>query len=172
VDIPLKPFFGIMGVAPPKNWGRCTSVIPRSFGGNIDNKQLVAGTTLYLPVHVPGANFSCGDGHGAQGDGEVCLTAIETALQGRFRLTLRKDMSLKQPRAETATHMITMGFDTSLDRAMETALREMIDYIVETRNISRMDAYTLCSVGVDFHVTQTVNTSKGVHGLLPKALFA
>ena len=172
VDIPLKPFFGIMGVAPPKNWGRCTSVIPRSFGGNIDNKQLVAGTTLYLPVHVPGANFSCGDGHGAQGDGEVCLTAIETALQGRFRLTLRKDMSLKQPRAETSTHMITMGFDTSLDRAMETALREMIDYIVETRTISRMDAYTLCSVGVDFHVTQTVNTSKGVHGLLPKALFA
>jgi acetamidase/formamidase len=172
LDTPLKPFFGIMCVAPPKNWGRCTSVIPRSFGGNIDTKQLVAGTTLYLLVHVPGANFSCGDGHGAQGDGEVCLTAIETALQGRFRLTLGEDMSLKQPRAETSTHMITMGFDTSLDRAMETALREMIDYIVETRNISRMDAYTLCSVGVDFHVTQTVNTSKGVHGLLPKALFA
>ena len=167
LDTPLKPFFGIMGVALPKNWGRCTSVIPRSFGGNIDNKQLVAGTTLYLPVHVPGANFSCGDGQGAQGDGEVCLTAIETALQGRFRLTLREDMSLKQPRAETSTHMITLGFDTSLDRAMETALQEMIDYIVETRNISRMDAYTLCSVGVDFHVTQTVNTSKGIHGLLP-----
>jgi acetamidase/formamidase len=172
VDIPLKPFFGIMGVAPPKNWGRCTSVIPRSFGGNIDNKQLVAGTTLYLPVHVAGANFSCGDGHGAQGDGEVCLTAIETALQGKFRLTVRKDMVLKQPRAETPTHVITMGFDTSLDRAMETALREMIDYLVETKNITRMNAYTLCSVGVDFHVTQTVNTSKGVHGMLPKALFA
>jgi acetamidase/formamidase len=172
VDIPLKPFFGIMGVAPPRSWGRCTSVIPRSFGGNIDNKQLVAGTTLYLPVHVPGANFSCGDGHGAQGDGEVCLTAIETALQGTFRLTVRKDMALKQPRAETATHIITMGFDASLDRAMETALKEMLDYLTGTRNLSRMDAYTLCSVGVDFHVTQTVNTSKGVHGMLPKALFA
>jgi acetamidase/formamidase len=172
VDIPLKPFFGIMGVAPPGSWGRCTSVIPRSFGGNIDNKQLVAGTTLYLPVHVTGANFSCGDGHGAQGDGEVCLTAIETALQGTFKLTVRKDMSLKQPRAETATHIITMGFDMSLDRAMEIALREMLDYLTGTKNLSRMDAYTLCSVGVDFHVTQTVNTSKGVHGLLPKALFA
>jgi len=172
VDIPLRPFFGIMGVAPPKSWGRCTSVIPRSFGGNIDNKRLVAGTTLYLPVHLPGAHFSCGDGHGAQGDGEVCLTAIETALEGTFRLTARRDMKLKQPRAETPTHVITMGFDASLDRAMEIALREMIDYIVETKNISRIDAYTLCSVGVDFHVTQAVNTAKGVHGMLPKALFA
>jgi acetamidase/formamidase len=172
VDIPLRPFFGIMGVSPPKAWGRCTSVIPRAFGGNIDNKQLVAGTTLYLPVHVAGANFSCGDGHGAQGDGEVCLTAVETALQGTFELIVRKDMKLVQPRAETPTHIITMGFDASLDRAMEIALKEMIDYIVETRNISRIDAYTLCSVGVDFHVTQTVNTSKGVHGMLPKALFS
>jgi acetamidase/formamidase len=172
IDIPLKPFFGIMGVSPPKSWGRCTSVIPRSFGGNIDNKQLVAGTTLYLPVHVPGANFSCGDGHGAQGDGEVCLTAIETALQGTFQLTVRKDMKLVQPRAETDTHIITMGFDMSLDRAMEIALREMLAYLTETKNLSRMDAYTLCSVGVDFHVTQTVNTSKGVHGMLPKSLFA
>jgi acetamidase/formamidase len=172
VDVPLRPFFGIMGVSPPRSWGRCTSVIPRSFGGNIDNKQLTAGTTLYLPVHVAGGHFSCGDGHGAQGDGEVCLTAIETALQGTFRLTVRKDLKLKQPRAETPTHVITMGFDGSLDRAMEIALREMIDYIVETKNISRIDAYTLCSVAVDFHVTQTVNTAKGVHGMLPKALFA
>jgi acetamidase/formamidase len=172
VDIPLRPFFGIMGVSPPASWGRCTSVIPRSFGGNIDNKQLVAGTTLYLPVHVPGANFSCGDGHGAQGDGEVCLTAIETALIGTFQLTVRKDMTLAQPRAETDTHVITMGFDASLDRAMEIALKDMLTYLTETKNLSRMDAYTLCSVGVDFHVTQTVNTSKGVHGMLPKSLFA
>jgi len=171
VDIPLKPFFGIMGVAPPKSWGRCTSVIPRAFGGNIDNKQLVAGTTLYLPVHVPGANFSCGDGHGAQGDGEVCLTAIETALQGTFEFILRKDMTLANPRAETPTHVITMGFDTSLDRCMEIALKDMIEYLVSTKNLSRLDAYTLCSVGVDFHVTQTVNTSKGIHGMLPKSLF-
>jgi acetamidase/formamidase len=171
VDIPLKPFFGVMGVAPPASWGRITSVIPRAHGGNIDNKELVAGTTLYLPVHVPGANFSCGDGHGAQGDGEVCLTAIETALTGTFELVVRKDLRLSMPRAETPTHIVTMGFDASLDRAMEIALREMIDYLVATRNLSRLDAYTLCSVGVDFKVTQTVNTAKGVHGMLPKALF-
>lgn len=172
IDIPLKPFFGVMGVAPPASWGRITSVIPRAHGGNIDNKELVAGTTLFLPVHVPGALFSCGDGHGAQGDGEVCLTAIETALSGTFEFILRKDLRLAQPRAETPDHIITMGFDPSLDRAMDIALREMIDYLCQTRNLSRLDAYTLCSVGVDFHVTQTVNTAKGVHGLLPKSLFA
>ena len=171
IDIPLRPFFGVMGVSPPKSWGRITSVIPRAHGGNIDNKQLVAGTTLYLPVHVPGANFSCGDGHGAQGDGEVCLTAIETALAGMFEFIVRKDMKLANPRAETATHIITMGFDPSLDRCMEIALKDMINYLCETKNLSRMDAYTLCSVGVDFHVTQTVNTSKGIHGMLPKSLF-
>jgi acetamidase/formamidase len=172
IDVPLKPFFGVMGVSPPPAWGRISSVIPRAHGGNIDNKQLAAGSTLYLPVHVPGANFSCGDGHGAQGDGEVCLTAIETALTGTFEFILRKDMRLANPRAETPTHFITMGFDPSLDRCMEIALRDMLDFIVETRNIARLDAYTLCSVAADFHVTQTVNTSKGVHGMLPKALFA
>lgn len=172
VDIPLKPFFGVMGLAPPKSWGRITSVIPRAHGGNIDNKQLVAGTTLYLPVHRPGALFSAGDGHGAQGDGEVCLTAIETALTGTFEFIVRKDMRLSQPRAETPTHVITMGFDPSLDRAMDIALKEMIAYLSETKNLAAIDAYTLCSVGVDFHVTQTVNTSKGVHGMLPKSLFA
>lgn len=172
VDVPLAPFFGIMGVAPPPSWGRISSVIPRAHGGNIDNKRLVAGATLYLPVHVEGANFSCGDGHGAQGDGEVCLTAIETALAGTFEFIVRKDMRLAMPRAETDAHVITMGFDTSLDRAMETALREMIDHLCATKNLSRVDAYTLCSVAVDFHVTQTVNTAKGVHGMLPKSLFA
>ncbi len=145
---------------------------PARLRGNIDNKELTAGSVLYLPVLTPGANFSCGDGHGAQGDGEVCLTAIETALQGTFEFHLRKDMTLAMPRAETATHVITMGFDASLDRAMEMALRDMIEYLVSTRNLSRLDAYTLCSVGVDFRVTQTVNMAKGVHGMLPKSLFA
>jgi acetamidase/formamidase len=171
IDVPLKPFFGVMGVSPPKSWGRITSVIPRAHGGNIDNKQLTAGSTLYLPVHVEGANFSCGDGHGAQGDGEVCLTAIETALTGTFEFIVRKDMKLSNPRAETPTHIITMGFDPDLDRCMEIALKDMIDYLVTAKNLSRMDAYTLCSVAVDFHVTQAVNTSKGVHGMLPKSLF-
>ncbi len=104
LDLPLKPFFGVMGVSPPPAWGRITSLIPRAMGGNLDNKELGAGVKLYLPVFVPGALFSCGDGHGVQGDGEVCVTAIETALQGRFRLTLRKDLRLNYPRAETLTH--------------------------------------------------------------------
>lgn len=171
IDVPLAPFFGVMGVAPPPGWGRITSVIPRAHGGNIDNKELTAGSTLFLPVHVPGANFSCGDGHGAQGDGEVCLTAIETALSGTFAFIVRKDMALARPRAETPTHIITMGFDPSLDRAMEIALRDMIDYLVAAKGLSRLDAYTLCSLAVDFRVTQTVNMAKGVHGMLPKALF-
>jgi acetamidase/formamidase len=109
LDLPLKPFFGVMGVAPPPAWGRITSLIPRAMGGNLDNKELTPGAKLYLPVFVPGALFSCGDGHGVQGDGEVCVTAIETALQGRFRLTLRKDLRLDYPRAETPEHYMTMA---------------------------------------------------------------
>ncbi|GCC47627.1 hypothetical protein chiPu_0031643, partial [Chiloscyllium punctatum] len=109
LDLPLKPFFGVMGVSPPPAWGRISSLIPRAMGGNLDNKELGAGAKLYLPVFVPGALFSCGDGHGVQGDGEVCVTAIETALTGRFRLTLRKDLKLAYPRAETSDHYMTMA---------------------------------------------------------------
>jgi acetamidase/formamidase len=170
IDIPLSPFFGIMGVAPPANWGRITSVIPRAHGGNIDNKELGPGARLYLPVHRPGALFSCGDGHGAQGDGEVCLTAIETALTGTFALSVRKDMRLGMPRAETKTHLITMGFDPSLDRAMEVALRDMIAWLRARVSLSAPDAYTLCSLACDFRVTQTVNGAKGIHGMMPKAI--
>jgi acetamidase/formamidase len=170
VTLPLRPFFGIMGVAPPDSWGRITSVIPRAHGGNIDNRELVAGTTLFLPVHVAGALFSCGDGHGCQGDGEVCLTALETALTGTFRLTVRRDMSLRLPRAETATHLISMGFDPDLDRALEIALGEMIDWLGRHHRIEAADAYTLASLACDFRVTQTVNGAKGVHGMLAKAL--
>jgi len=170
LDLPLKPFFGVMGVSPPPAWGRISSLIPRAMGGNLDNKELGAGATLYLPVFVPGAMFSCGDGHGVQGDGEVCVTAIETALQGRFRLTLRKDLRFDYPRAETATHYMTMAMDPDLDQCVVRALRDMIVLLGETRNLSREDAYTLCSLAVDFRVTQTVNVSRGVHAMLPKAL--
>ena len=104
VELPLSPFFGVMGVAPPPGWGRISSAVPRAMGGNLDNKELKPGAKLFLPVFVPGANFSCGDGHGVQGDGEVCVTAIETALKGRFKLTVRKDLKLTYPRAETPTH--------------------------------------------------------------------
>ena len=125
---------------------------------------------LYLPVFVPGALFSCGDGHGVQGDGEVCVTAIETALQGRFRLTLRKDLRLDYPRAETPTHYLTMAMDPDLDQCVVRALRDMIVLLGEKRNLSREDAYTLCSLAADLRVTQTVNGSKGIHCMIAKAV--
>ncbi len=168
LELPLSPFFGVMAVAPPPAWGRCTSIIPRAFGGNLDNKELVAGTTLFLPVFAEGALFSCGDGHGAQGDGEVNVTAIETALSGTFEFVLRRDLSFTTPQAETPTHVITMGLDPDLDRCAERALREMIDLVVARIGISRDEAYALCSIAADLRVTQTVNQHKGVHCMLRK----
>ena len=170
LDLPLHPFFGILGVAPPAHWARINTIVPRAHGGNLDNKELRPGSSLFLPVHVPGALFSCGDGHAAQGDGEVCTTAIETALQGRFELLLHKRCGLAYPRAETPTHLITMGMDPDLDQCMAMALRDMIALLGERAGLSREDAYTLCSLAVDFRITQTVNVSRGVHAMLPKAL--
>ncbi|MCG2639998.1 MULTISPECIES: acetamidase/formamidase family protein [Bradyrhizobium] len=170
LDLPLKPFFGVMGVSPPPAWGRISSLVPRAMGGNLDNKELGAGATLYLPAFVPGAMFSCGDGHGVQGDGEVCVTAIETALSGLFRLTLRKDLRFSYPRAETPTHYMTMAMDPDLDQCAIRALRDMIALLGETRNLSREDAYTLCSLAADLRVTQTVNGSKGIHCMIEKAI--
>ena len=170
LDLPLQPFFGVMGVAPPPNWGRISTIQPRAHGGNIDNKELVAGSTLYLPVFAEGALFSCGDGHGVQGDGEVCVTAIETALEGRFRLTVRDDLGLAFPRADTPTHLITMGMHEDLDRCAETALRDMIDWIVIRTGLGREDAYMLCSLAGDLRITQTVNGNKGVHMMMETAL--
>lgn len=168
LDLPLAPFFGVMGVAPPPAWGRIGSIVPRLMGGNIDNKELVAGSTLYLPVFTEGALFSCGDGHGAQGDGEVNVTAIETALEGDFEFHIRRDISLTTPRAETLTHLITMGLDPDLDQCVVQALRDMIALLGETAGLSREDAYTLCSLAADLRVTQTVNGSKGVHCMIHK----
>jgi acetamidase/formamidase len=170
LELKLRPFFGVMGVAPPPGWGRATSVMPQPFGGNMDNKELIAGTTLFLPVFTEGALFSCGDGHGVQGDGEVCITAIETALRGTFEFIVRDDLSLSTPRAETTTHYITMGFDPSLDECARIALRDMIALIGEVAGLSREDAYMLCSLAADLHVTQTVNMNKGVHMMIEKAL--
>ncbi|ANP37061.1 amidase [Phaeobacter gallaeciensis] len=168
-DLPLAPFFGVMGVAPPPEWGRISTIEPRRHGGNIDNKELIAGTTLYLPVLAPGALFSCGDGHAAQGDGEVCVTAIETALRGHFRLTLRRDLSLDYPQAETPSHHITMGMHADLDVCAEMALRDMIAVAEARLGISREDAYMLCSLAADLRITQTVNREKGVHMMMPKS---
>ncbi len=170
IRVPLRPFFGSMGVAPPME--RVDSGPPGYHTGNMDNKELVAGATLYIPVHVRGAMFSVGDGHLAQGDGEVCLTAIEAPLTGLFRLTVRKDRKLRWARAETPTHVITMGFHETLDEAARRATREMLDYLAESRGLSRDDAYMLVSAAVDLRVTQVVDGVKGVHALLPKSLFA
>ena len=172
LELDLKPFFGIMAVAPPHGWGAIPTQPPRKNGGNIDNKELVAGTTLFLPIHVDGALFSCGDGHGAQGDGEVCVTAIETGLIGTFQLIVRDDMKLEWPMAETPTHVMTMGFDPDLDDCVVIALRDMIKLICARTNLSREDAYTLCSLAADLRVTQVVNGTKGIHVMLEKKLIA
>lgn len=165
----LDPFFGVMSVAPPKHWGRLDTAVPRAFGGNMDNKELRAGTTLYLPVFEAGALFYAGDGHGVQGDGEVCITALETGLQGTFRLTVRTDMAIKRPFAETPTHLISIGLDEDLDDAAKQAVREMIGLICARTNLSRNQAYMLCSLAGDLRVTQTVDGNKGVHMMLAKA---
>ncbi len=168
-EFALEPFFGNFGVAPPLTWGRLSSKEPRAFGGNMDNKELGAGATVYFPVFVDGALFSAGDGHALQGDGEVCLTAIETALSGTFEFILRKDLKLSLPRAETAELWITMGFDEDLDDAVKMALRDMIRLVQETTGLKPQDAYTLCSIAADLRVTQTVDGNKGIHCVLPKS---
>jgi acetamidase/formamidase len=172
MEIPLAPFFGVMGVAPKPVYGPVTTIIPREFGGNLDLKELVAGTTLYLPIWTKGGLFSVGDGHGVQGDGEVCTTALETALSGTFELILRKDLHLDMPRAETPSHHITLGLDEDLDDAAKQALRQMIKLLGELADIAPEDAYMLCSLGVDFRVTQLVDGNKGIHGMLAKSLLA
>jgi acetamidase/formamidase len=168
-EVPLAPFFGVMGTAPPPAWGAVSTAPPRRNGGNLDNKELVAGTTLYLPIFVEEALFSVGDGHGVQGDGEVCITAVETGLIGTFRLTVRDDMRLEWPMAETPTHMITMAFDPDLDDCVVIALRQMLDLICARVGLDRYQAYTLCSLAADLRVTQVVNGNKGIHVMLDKS---
>lgn len=172
MKVPLKPFCGVMGVAPPEIYGRVATIEPREYGGNIDNKELGAGSTLYLPVFNRGALFSTGDGHAVQGDGEVSITALETAVSGTFELIVRKDLHLKFPRAETPTHFISMGLNVDLDEAAKQALREMIGMICEKLNVSREEAYMLCSLAVDLRVTQLVDGNKGIHAMLAKSLIA
>jgi acetamidase/formamidase len=169
-EVPLAPFFGNFGVAPRPEYGRITSIVPREHGGNMDNKSLVRGATVYFPVFNEGALFSAGDGHAAQGDGEVCLTAIETSLTGTFELTVRKDLKIDFPEAESATQLITMGMNEDLDEAARQALRHMIALVCRRTGMRAEDAYTLCSIAGDLHVTQMVDVNKGVHCMLPKAV--
>ena len=171
IEIPLHPFFGSMGVAPPASSGRISSAPPWVNGGNLDNKELVEGTTLFIPIHAHGALFQAGDGHAGQGDGEVDITAMETSLVGTFQFFVRKDMRLRWPRAETPAAFITMGLDEDLTAATKMAVREMIDFLVQEKHMTRDDAYMLASVAADLHITQVVDGNKGVHMILSKALF-
>ena len=169
VDIPLRPFFGIIGVAPPPAYGLVSSVEPREYGGNIDNKEFIPGTSLFLPVFVPGANLSVGDGHAVQGDGEVCLTALETCLKGRFQVIVHKQ-SLNFPRAITPTHYIAMGMDVDLDDAAKQALRNMIKWLTEIKPWTAEEAYVFCSLACDLHVTQLVDGNKGIHAMVSRSI--
>lgn len=171
IEIPLHPFFGSMGVAPPRDFGKYDSAPPTIIGGNMDNKELVAGTTLFLPVFNPGALFEIGDGHAGQGNGEVDITALETSLIGTLQFIVRKDMKLKYPRAETPTYYIAMGFDDDLSEAARKAVREMVSFLVTEKNLSRDDAYMLTSVAGDVDITELVDRNKGVHVMMPKVIF-
>ncbi len=171
IEIPARPFFGSIGVAPPVLIGRINSTAPGYHVGNLDNKDLVEGTTVFMPVHVDGGLLSIGDGHAAQGDGEVTGTAIETSLYGTIEVILHKDRSLQWPRAETPTHYMSMGLDPDLDEAARMATREMVSFLVDVKGMERGDAYILCSVALNLRVTQLVDGTKGVHGMLAKSLF-
>jgi acetamidase/formamidase len=169
IEIPLRPFFGSMGVAPAE--GRISSTPPGKHAGNLDNRELVAGTTLFIPIHAKGALFEVGDGHAGQGDGEVDQTALETSLTGEFRFVVRKDMKLEWPRAETPTHFIAMGIDEDLNKAVRIAVDEAVSFLMERKGLSLADAYTLASVAVNLHITELVDQTKGVHAMIPKDIF-
>jgi len=172
IVIPLKPFFGSMGVAPAPELGRVSSNPPGRHAGNLDNKELGVGSTLYIPVFAPGALFEVGDGHGAQGDGEVDQTAIETSLRGKIQLTVRKDLKLTWPRAETATDYISMATDPDLTVATKAAIQEMVDFLAATRKLTKHEAYQVVSLAGNVAVTQLVDKpNMGVHVRLPKSIF-
>lgn len=171
ITIPLHPFFGSIGVAPRPEDGRINSAPPGTHAGNLDNKSLVAGTILYIPVHTRGALLEIGDGHAAQGDGEVDITALETAVRGRFQLIVRKDLHFDWPRAETPSAWIAMGADSNLTVATKIATRQAIVLLGDTYHLSRKDAYQLLSTAADVHITQLVDGTMGAHVVIPKGLF-
>jgi len=171
IEIPLHPFFGSMGVAPPASSGRISSNPPWIHAGNLDNKDLVAGTTLYIPVHASGAIFEVGDGHAGQGNGEVDITAMETSLIGTFQFIVHKDLHLLWPRAETPTHFMTMGLHENLTEATKLAVDDMIDFLMTAKHLSREDAYMLSSVAADLAITELVDGNKGVPMMIPKSIF-
>lgn len=172
VEVPLAPFNGVMGTCPPDSEGPFRrSGPPGVFGGNLDCKELTAGTTLYLPVFQKGALFYTGDCHAAQGDGEVTVNAIETANTAVFQFILHKGKKLNAPRAETPTHYLTFGLDPDLDKAMRMAILETVDFLKEKQGYDFFRSYALASIGIDFRVTQVVDGTQGIHAMIPKKLF-
>jgi acetamidase/formamidase len=171
VEVPLRPFFGSMGVAPPSGAGRISSSPPGMHAGNLDNRELIAGTKLFIPVHATGALFQVGDGHAAQADGEADQTGLETSLTGTFRFRVRKDMKLKWPRAETPTHWIAMGIDADINRAIRLAAEETVSFLTSEKGLSPADAYMLLSIAIDLRITQLVDGTKGAHAMIPKSIF-
>jgi acetamidase/formamidase len=166
VTVTLAPFLGVIGMPPPEP-GVHSTAPPRRSGGNIDCKLLVAGTTLYLPIPLDGALLSAGDGHGAQGDGEVSGTAIECPLErAQLTLNVRDDLDLRSPIARTSDAWVAFGFDEDLDLAAEQCLATMLDLMERELSLERNHALALSSVAVDLHVTQIVNQTKGVHAVL------
>jgi acetamidase/formamidase len=184
IEVPLKPFMGVMGVAPPAGvfvgstpaapppaLGVQGSGPPGQFGGNMDLHDLTIGSTLYLPVFHPGGQFFTGDSHSAQGDGEVSGTAIEHSLSGVFRFVLHKGKSLEWPRAEDKDYYIMMGIDHDLDRAMRLATLEVVKFLVEERGLTQAKAFSLASIAVDFHAAEVVDGTQLIVGKIPKDLF-
>jgi len=179
IHVPLDPFMGIMATAPRPVVGEPGVTVagvqssrpPGAFGGNMDNKDLGVGTTLYLPVFHPGALFYVGDPHGVQGDGEVSGTAVEQSLAGVFRFVVHKNRPLAGPRAENATHWILMGIDLDLDRAMQKAVREVVDFLVKEKGLTPDRALSLASIAVDFRVSEAVDLTQVVSGYVPKSIF-
>lgn len=172
IEVPLRPFQGLMAVAPPPNRGRLSSTPPYpDLGGNIDNKHLGTGSTLYLPVHVRGALFHTGDPHGAQGNGEISITALESSNTVTVQLLVRRAGGLKVARAETPTHHILMGFDADLDAAMRMAITETVGFLRSDFGLDAHSALSLSSIAVDFEVTQVVDGTQGIHAMVPKSLF-
>jgi acetamidase/formamidase len=180
VTLPLHPFFGSMGLAPATTT-KYNSAPPWMHAGNIDNKEMVAGTVLYIPINAKGALFEAGDGHAGQGNGEVDITALETFLTGTFQFIVHKGSLADQhrlvwPRAETPTAYISMGFSEDLKTATEMAVRNMITFLSEQNpdfpHLSREDAYVLISVACDVDITQLVDTNTGVHVMCPKNIFS
>ena len=172
IEVPLRPFMGVMATCPAEAEGPLRkSGPPGLFGGNLDCKELVGGTTLYLPVFRSGALFYTGDSHAGQGDGEVTVSAIETANTCTLQFILHKGKTLKAPRAETPTHFMTFGLDEDLDKAMRMAITETNAFLGELKGLDFFRAFTLSSIAVDFRVTQVVDGTQGVHAMIPKKIF-